>query len=122
MAFLYEKIRTLKEAGITAVIPQFLLDNLSSNIKLRDYQKEAIHDTILYLNSNLSKNKQTHILYHMATGSGKTFTVANVVQEIQRPTLVLAHNKTLAAQLYSEFKQFFPNNSIGKPLSVFIDQ
>ena len=46
------------------------------------------------------------------TGSGKTFTVANVVQEVQRPTLVLAHNKTLAAQLYSEFKQFFPNNSV----------
>ncbi|CAN1559930.1 UvrB Helicase subunit of the DNA excision repair complex [Flavobacteriaceae bacterium] len=46
------------------------------------------------------------------TGSGKTFTVANVIQEIQRPTLVLAHNKTLAAQLYSEFKQFFPNNAV----------
>ncbi|MCZ8145391.1 excinuclease ABC subunit UvrB [Flavobacterium sp.] len=46
------------------------------------------------------------------TGSGKTFTVANVIQEIQRPTLVLAHNKTLAAQLHSEFKQFFPNNSV----------
>lgn len=46
------------------------------------------------------------------TGSGKTFTVANVIQEVQRPTLVLAHNKTLAAQLYSEFKQFFPNNSV----------
>jgi len=46
------------------------------------------------------------------TGSGKTFTIANVVQEVQRPTLVLAHNKTLAAQLYAEFKQFFPNNAI----------
>jgi excinuclease ABC subunit B len=46
------------------------------------------------------------------TGSGKTFTVANVIQEVQKPTLVLAHNKTLAAQLYSEFKQFFPNNSV----------
>ncbi|MEM1259318.1 MAG: excinuclease ABC subunit UvrB [Bacteroidota bacterium] len=46
------------------------------------------------------------------TGSGKTFTIANVVSEVQRPTLVLAHNKTLAAQLYSEFKQFFPNNAI----------
>ena len=46
------------------------------------------------------------------TGSGKTFTVANVVEQVQRPTLVLAHNKTLAAQLYSEFKQFFPNNAI----------
>ena len=46
------------------------------------------------------------------TGSGKTFTVANVIQNIEKPTLVLAHNKTLAAQLYSEFKQFFPNNSV----------
>jgi excinuclease ABC subunit B len=46
------------------------------------------------------------------TGSGKTFTMANVVERVQRPTLVLAHNKTLAAQLYSEFKQFFPNNAV----------
>ena len=46
------------------------------------------------------------------TGSGKTFTVANVIQELQRPTLVLSHNKTLAAQLYGEFKQFFPNNAV----------
>ncbi len=46
------------------------------------------------------------------TGSGKTFTVANVVREVQRPTLVLAHNKTLAAQLYSEFKMFFPENAV----------
>ena len=46
------------------------------------------------------------------TGSGKTFTIANVIQEVQKPTLVLAHNKTLAAQLYSEFKQFFPNNAV----------
>lgn len=46
------------------------------------------------------------------TGSGKTFTMANVIQEVQKPTLILAHNKTLAAQLYSEFKQFFPNNAV----------
>ena len=46
------------------------------------------------------------------TGSGKTFTVANVIETVQRPTLVLAHNKTLAAQLYSEFKQFFPHNAV----------
>ena len=46
------------------------------------------------------------------TGSGKTFTMANVIQNVEKPTLVLAHNKTLAAQLYSEFKQFFPNNSV----------
>src|SRR5579885_2929509 len=47
-----------------------------------------------------------------ATGTGKTFTVANVVAAVQRPTLVLAPNKTLAAQLYSEFKEFFPNNAV----------
>lgn len=76
MSFLYKKIATLKEAGFSVEIPQFLVDNLSSNIKLRDYQKEAIEYTILYLTSNLSKNKQTHILYHMATGSGKTVIMA----------------------------------------------
>jgi excinuclease ABC subunit B len=46
------------------------------------------------------------------TGSGKTFTIANVIQNVQRPTLVLSHNKTLVAQLYGEFKQFFPNNEV----------
>ena len=46
------------------------------------------------------------------TGSGKTFTAANVIQQLQRPTLVLAHNKTLAAQLYGEFREFFPSNSV----------
>ncbi len=46
------------------------------------------------------------------TGSGKTFTIANVIAQVQRPTIILAHNKTLAAQLYGEFKEFFPNNSV----------
>ena len=46
------------------------------------------------------------------TGSGKTFTVANVIQNVQRPTLVLTHNKTLVAQLYGEFRQFFPDNAV----------
>jgi excinuclease ABC subunit B len=53
------------------------------------------------------------------TGSGKTFTMANVVQEIQRPTLVLSHNKTLAAQLYGEFKSFFPNNAVEYYVSYY---
>ena len=56
------------------------------------------------------------------TGSGKTFTMANVIQNVQRPTLVLTHNKTLVAQLYGEFKQFFPDNAVGYfdcPLPVF---
>jgi excinuclease ABC subunit B len=56
--------------------------------------------------------KDKHQTLLGVTGSGKTFTVANLVEEVQRPTLVLAHNKTLAAQLYSEFKQFFPENAI----------
>src|SRR5690606_35933185 len=46
------------------------------------------------------------------TGSGKTFTIANVIQQVQRPTIVMAHNKTLAAQLYGEFKEFFPDNAV----------
>ena len=46
------------------------------------------------------------------TGSGKTFSVANVIEQVQKPTLVLSHNKTLAAQLYSEFKSFFPENAV----------
>ncbi|MCL2456268.1 MAG: DEAD/DEAH box helicase family protein, partial [Defluviitaleaceae bacterium] len=46
------------------------------------------------------------------TGSGKTFTMANVIQHLQKPTLVMAHNKTLAAQLYSEFREFFPDNAV----------
>jgi len=53
------------------------------------------------------------------TGSGKTFTVANVIQNVQRPTLVLSHNKTLAAQLYGEFKQFFPNNAVEYFISYY---
>ncbi|MFY8091546.1 MAG: excinuclease ABC subunit UvrB [Chitinophagaceae bacterium] len=53
------------------------------------------------------------------TGSGKTFTIANVIQQVQRPTLVLTHNKTLVAQLYGEFKQFFPNNAVGYFVSYY---
>ena len=70
-------------------------------------QPEAIQALVEGLNS--SEKYQTLL---GVTGSGKTFTVANVVEQVQKPTLVLAHNKTLAAQLYSEFKQFFPNNAV----------
>jgi len=54
-----------------------------------------------------------------ATGTGKTFTIANVIQQVQRPTLIFAHNKTLAAQLYSEFKQFFPHNAVSYFVSYY---
>ncbi|PVW14575.1 excinuclease ABC subunit UvrB [Marixanthomonas spongiae] len=70
-------------------------------------QPEAIKSLVNGLNS---EEKYQTLLG--VTGSGKTFTVANVVAEVQKPTLVLAHNKTLAAQLYSEFKNFFPNNAV----------
>src|SRR6188768_1021529 len=53
------------------------------------------------------------------TGSGKTFTIANVIAQTNRPTLVLSHNKTLAAQLYGEFKQFFPKNAVGFFISYY---
>ena len=70
-------------------------------------QPEAIRQIV----SGFSQGEK-YVTLQGVTGSGKTFTVANAVQELQRPTLVLAHNKTLAAQLYSEFKQFFPDNAV----------
>jgi excinuclease ABC subunit B len=70
-------------------------------------QPTAIRQLVEGLQSGLS-----HQTLLGVTGSGKTFTIANVIQEVQRPTLVLAHNKTLAAQLYGEFKEFFPDNAV----------
>ena len=59
------------------------------------------------------QNKVKHQVLLGVTGSGKTFTMANVIEQIQLPTLVISHNKTLAAQLYQEFKEFFPDNAVG---------
>lgn len=70
-------------------------------------QPQAIKQLVEGINSN-----EKHQTLLGVTGSGKTFTVANVIESVQKPTLVLAHNKTLAAQLYSEFKQFFPDNAV----------
>ena len=56
------------------------------------------------------------------TGSGKTFTMANVIQALNKPTLIIAHNKTLAAQLYSEFKEYFPNNAVEYFVSYYEKQ
>ena len=80
---------------------------LTSEFKPTGDQPEAIRSIVNSFNSN-----HNHVTLQGVTGSGKTFTVANVIQEIKRPTLVLAHNKTLAAQLYSEFQNFFPNNAV----------
>ncbi|MES2882637.1 MAG: DEAD/DEAH box helicase family protein, partial [Bacteroidota bacterium] len=62
--------------------------------------------------ANALASGETHQVLLGVTGSGKTFTIANVIQHVQRPTLVLTHNKTLVAQLYGEFRQFFPNNAV----------
>ncbi len=70
------------------------------------------------LTQGLNKNVKEQVLLGV-TGSGKTFTMANIVEQVQRPTLVLSHNKTLAAQLYNEFKQFFPNNAVHYFVSYF---
>ncbi|HTH51954.1 MAG TPA: DEAD/DEAH box helicase family protein, partial [Pyrinomonadaceae bacterium] len=70
-------------------------------------QPEAIRQLV----DGLNRNEKDQVLLGI-TGSGKTFTIANVIEQVQRPTLVLAHNKTLAAQLYQEFKNLFPENSV----------
>jgi excinuclease ABC subunit B len=65
------------------------------------------------------ENGEPHQTLLGVTGSGKTFTVANVIAQTNKPTLVLSHNKTLAAQLYGEFKQFFPNNAVEYFISYY---
>ena len=81
--------------------------SLVSNFLPTGDQPEAIKQLV----QGISDSQKFQTLQGV-TGSGKTFTVANVIKQVERPTLVLAHNKTLAAQLYSEFKQFFPNNAV----------
>ncbi len=80
---------------------------LTSNYSPTGDQPEAIRQLVEGLNSHLPFQTLLGV-----TGSGKTFTIANVVEQVNRPTLVLSHNKTLAAQLYSEFKAFFPDNAV----------
>ncbi|NQT23135.1 MAG: DEAD/DEAH box helicase family protein, partial [Candidatus Omnitrophica bacterium] len=80
---------------------------LVSKYKPTGDQPQAIKDLLAGLKSK--KRFQTLL---GVTGSGKTYTMANVISKINRPTLVISHNKTLAAQLYSEFKEFFPENAV----------
>lgn len=75
-------------------------------------------DAIRQLTEGLLEGEKYQTLLGV-TGSGKTFTIANVIQNVQKPTLVLTHNKTLVAQLYGEFKQFFPNNAVGYFVSYY---
>jgi excinuclease ABC subunit B len=80
---------------------------LVSNFKPTGDQPRAIKK----LTQGLKENKENQVLLGV-TGSGKTFTMANVIQNVQKPTLVISHNKTLAGQLYQEFRDFFPNNAV----------
>ena len=80
---------------------------LKSSFSPTGDQPEAIADLVQGIKDGVASQTLLGV-----TGSGKTFTVANVIQEVERPTLVLCHNKTLAAQLYQEFKSFFPNNAV----------
>ena len=85
-----------------------------SKFKPTGDQPSAIRDLV----DGLNTNKKLQVLLG-ATGTGKTFTMANIIQEVQRPALILVHNKTLAGQLYSEFKELFPNNRVEYFVSNF---
>lgn len=88
--------------------------NLQSEYKPTGDQPEAIKQLV----HGLNEGDPAQVLLGV-TGSGKTFTIANVIQQVQKPTLVLSHNKTLAAQLYGEFKQFFPDNAVEYFISYY---
>ncbi len=79
------------------------------------YQPEAIEKLV----AGIERGDREQVLLGV-TGSGKTFTMANVIARVNRPTLVLAHNKTLAAQLCSEFREFFPENAVEYFVSYFL--
>ena len=81
--------------------------NLISDFSPTGDQPEAIADLVQGINDGIAAQTLLGV-----TGSGKTFTVANVIEKVERPTLILSHNKTLAAQLYQEFKTFFPDNAV----------
>ena len=88
--------------------------NLQSTYQPSGDQPSAIHELI----KGIEEGEKFQTLLGV-TGSGKTFTIANVIQQVQKPTLVLTHNKTLVAQLYGEFKQFFPDNAVGYFVSYY---
>src|SRR6266576_1036467 len=88
--------------------------NLTSQYLPTGDQPEAIRQLVEGLNNNDPFQTLLGV-----TGSGKTFSIANVIAQTQKPTLVLSHNKTLAAQLYGEFKQFFPHNAVAYFVSYY---
>ena len=87
---------------------------LHSNYQPAGDQPKAIEELV----KGLEENKKFQVLLG-ATGTGKTFTISKVIEKVNKPTLVFAHNKTLAGQLYSEFKEFFPQNRVEYFVSNF---
>ena len=85
-----------------------------SNFKPTGDQPQAIAKLV----DGIKQGKRLQVLLG-ATGTGKTFTMANIIEQVQRPALVLVHNKTLAGQLYSEFKELFPHNRVEYFISNF---
>src|SRR4030043_196007 len=92
-------------------MPQF---EIVSDFKMTGDQPQAVDRLVEGLDKGFK-----HQTVLGVTGSGKTFTMANVIEKVQRPTLVICHNKTLAAQLCTEFKEFFPNNAVGYFVSYY---
>lgn len=88
--------------------------DLKSDFKPTGDQPQAIEQLVKNL-----ENKSKHQVLLGVTGSGKTFTMANVIQKVQKPTLIISHNKTLAGQLYQEFRDFFPNNAVSYFVSYY---
>src|SRR6184192_2285629 len=84
-----------------------------------DYKPQGDQATAIESLSRGVHDREQHQVLLGVTGSGKTYTMAKVIEAVQRPTLVLAHNKTLAAQLYSEFREFFPNNAVSYFVSYY---
>ena len=87
---------------------------LQSSYRPTGDQPQAIEKLVKGL-----ENNDPHQVLLGVTGSGKTFTIANVIQKIQKPTLIISHNKTLAAQLYQEFRDFFPDNAVSYFVSYY---
>lgn len=94
----------LLQIGVLIMAEKF---ELVSSYEPRGDQPKAIKELVEQVNQG-----NNHLTLLGATGTGKTFTISNVIERVNRPTLVIAHNKTLAGQLYSEFKEFFPNNAV----------
>ena len=90
------------------------LFDLVSDYQPQGDQPKAIRELV----NGIKEGKKQQVLLG-ATGTGKTFTISNVIAQVNKPTLVFAHNKTLAGQLYSEFKEFFPNNRVEYFVSNF---